>query len=128
MRWQKRTMSCVMVTSALLVLGPLTSAWAKKPPKPPADDGGTAMFAAVDMGTLGGTGSKGEEINNQGQVVGHSGNADGDGRAFLLTPEDSDGDGNPDTWFRDDEAPFGINDLMIDLGILGMNEWIDDDG
>lgn len=54
-------------------------------------------------------------INDSGQVVGYS--ADPlvrPSRAFLVTPEDSDGDDVPDTWYRDDNSD-GINDLMIEL-------------
>src|SRR5262249_23259284 len=39
-------------------------------------------------------------------------------RAFLITPEDTDGNGTPDRWFRDANAD-GKNDLMRDLGTLG---------
>jgi probable HAF family extracellular repeat protein len=38
--------------------------------------------------------------------------------AFLITPEDADGDGAPDSWYRDNNAD-GKNDLMQDLGTLG---------
>ena len=37
--------------------------------------------------------------------------------AFLLTPEDTGGDGVPDVWNRDNNAD-GKNDLMIALGHL----------
>ncbi len=53
-----------------------------------------------------------------GQVVGRADTPAGTGHAFLVTPEDSDGDGQADRWFRDDDVN-GINDLMLDLGTLG---------
>ncbi len=37
------------------------------------------------------------------------------GRGFIVTPEDTNGDGVPDRWHRDSDGN-GINDLMIDLG------------
>ncbi len=74
----------------------------------------------VDLGTLGGLQCEALSINDSGQVVGWSRLADWEysGRGFLVAPEDSDNDGDPDTWFRDDDGN-GINDLMIDLGTLG---------
>src|SRR5262249_59139078 len=47
--------------------------------------------------------------------------------AFLLTPEDTNGDGTPDLWYRGSNAD-GANDLMRDLGSLsssGANSPID---
>ena len=40
---------------------------------------------------------------------------DGHVHAFLLTPEDTDGNGAPDRWFRDGNSDRK-NDLMLDLG------------
>ena len=59
-------------------------------------------------------------INDSGQVVGFSSLAGSTVayRAFLLTPEDTDGNGTPDRWFRDSNAD-GANDLMRNLGTLG---------
>lgn len=74
----------------------------------------------IDLGTLGGTSSAAFAINDRGQVVGQSNLRGNDYayRAFLLTPEDTDGDGVADLWFRDSNAD-GANDLMRDLGTLG---------
>lgn len=74
----------------------------------------------IDLGTLGGSVSQASGINDLGQIVGRS-NLKGQNdayRAFLLTPEDTNGDGSPDRWFRDSNAD-GANDLMRDLGTLG---------
>jgi probable HAF family extracellular repeat protein len=54
-------------------------------------------------------------INDVGQVVGYTSSGDGTNHAFLLTPEDTDGNGAPDRWFRDINSD-GKNDLMLDLG------------
>jgi probable HAF family extracellular repeat protein len=75
----------------------------------------------TDLGTLGGRYSKAFAINDAGQVVGESYLIPGVTdplHAFLITPEDSDGNGAPDRWYRDTNAD-GKNDLMQDLGTLG---------
>jgi probable HAF family extracellular repeat protein len=77
----------------------------------------------IDLGTLGGQASNSSAwgINDHGQVVGISDNpSDGSlsSRGFIVTPEDTDGNGQPDRWFRDNNND-GANDLMRDLGTLG---------
>ena len=116
--WRKRAGPGAWIVTAAVVFGvAVGSASAKKPPKPPPDDDGPA-YTLIDLGTLGGTYSKAFAINEAGQVVGNSNTADGETYPFLVTPEDTDGDGTPDRWFRDDDAD-GVNDLMISLGLLG---------
>jgi probable HAF family extracellular repeat protein len=80
----------------------------------------------IDLGTLRLTGYNGRSratgINDRGQIVGSSSVAASsvypylETHAFLLTPEDTDGNGAPDRWFRDLNAD-GANDLMTDLGV-----------
>jgi len=72
--------------------------------------GGASLWhdgTLIDLG-VGGANA----INDAGQVVGRSGNA-----AFLITPEDTDGDGAPDRWYRDDNQDQ-VNDLMTVLPFL----------
>jgi probable HAF family extracellular repeat protein len=74
----------------------------------------------TSLGSLAGPGgwSIAYGISDAGQVVGMSYTSTGALRAFLVTPEDTDGNGTPDRWFRDTNAD-GKNDLMRDLGTLG---------
>src|SRR5262245_3096273 len=76
----------------------------------------------TNLGSLAGPGgwSIAYANNDVGQVVGMSYTSTGALRAFLVTPEDTDGNGTPDRWFRDTNAD-GKNDLMRDLGTLGGN-------
>lgn len=77
-------------------------------------------FEQVDLGTLGGSGSKAWDINNHGQIVGQSSTAySGWGHVFVLNPEDTNGDGVPDVWNRDDDGD-GSNDLMQELGTVDL--------
>jgi probable HAF family extracellular repeat protein len=69
----------------------------------------------TDLGSLGGGYGSAAAINDVGQIVGSSYASDGANHGFLLTPEDSDGNGVPDRWIRDSNGD-GTNDLMLDLG------------
>jgi probable HAF family extracellular repeat protein len=70
--------------------------------------------AMVDLGTLGGSASSACALNENGQVVGWAYNSEGARRAFVITPADADQNGEPDTWYLDEDAD-GLNDLMLDL-------------
>ncbi len=74
----------------------------------------------LNLGTLGGSESSALGINDVGQVVGKSSVSPTSTveHAFLLTPEDTDGNGISDRWYRDTNGD-GRNDLMRDLGTLG---------
>jgi len=104
---------CLAVT--LLLTAGLASA--KKPPKPPPEPSGPE-YTLIDLGDLGGGAGRAWAINEAGQVVGNASDTDEWQAPFLVTPEDTDGDGKPDRWFRDADAD-GVNDLMISLGRLG---------
>jgi len=82
-------------------------------------DSGSMSSTTTYLGNLGGVSSQAVSINELGQVVGSAGipGPDNHRHAFLLTPEDLDGDTVPDLWFKDVDAD-GKNDLMEDLGTL----------
>lgn len=89
-----------------------------------ADGGERAFFwqkgVMTDLGTLGGNYSRALGMNDAGQVVGQSASGTHIVRAFLVTPEDTDGNGTADRWYRDTNAD-GKNDLMRDLGTVATN-------
>lgn len=60
------------------------------------------------------------EINNLGWVM-FTDVSSWDTSAALIVPEDTDGDGAPDTWVRDDDGD-GINDLLAVLPPLNDGE------
>jgi probable HAF family extracellular repeat protein len=68
----------------------------------------------IDLGL--GEGSEAVDINDAGQIVGILRSQSGRAYAgFLITPDDTDGDGLPDVWVRDEDGD-GINDLAVELG------------
>jgi len=71
----------------------------------------------TDLGTLGGSNSSASGINDQGVVVGWALDSAGRRRAFVVHPDDTDGDGLADQWFLDEDGD-GRNDLMSDLNNL----------
>lgn len=68
----------------------------------------------IDLGTLGGTNSAANGINDLGQVAGTATTpGEADLHAFLITPQGG-------VWFHDSDLD-GRNDFMIDLGTLNGN-------
>jgi probable HAF family extracellular repeat protein len=110
------------LATTLLVTAGLVGAKGKPPKPPPEPEPPGPAYTLIHLGTLGGTFSKAYAINEAGQVVGNSNAADGKTYPFLITPEDTDDDGEPDCWFRDDDPADGVNDLMIPLELLGGND------
>jgi len=90
------------------------------------DDNGDGINDLMTyLGTLGGSDSNAPAINDSGWVAGFSTTSAGQNRGYVIIPEDTDGDGEPDRWYRDEEdrhgnpVPDGINDLMTILDTLG---------
>jgi len=81
-----------------------------------ADDGVACNPQMEDLGTLGGNESTAHAINASGQVAGRARDTDGDDRAFRITPQDVDKDGDLD-WFED-AGDGKTNKLMRNLGVL----------
>lgn len=83
------------------------------------NDGGgggpTSGYLIQNLGSLGGSETFPYALNDAGAVVGESWTAVPEAHGYVLFPEDPDGNGSPDLWFRDDNGD-GANDLMIDLG------------
>ena len=110
MSWNKQTkrsLTVLLTATMVLASGLVLNAGGKKPPPPPPEP---ARYTPIELGC------SANGINDVGQVAGQIFNADGKGRACLLTPRDSDGDSVPDTWFEDDGD--GGNALVEILGIL----------
>jgi probable HAF family extracellular repeat protein len=108
---RKTRWNVVIVLTCLMLIGFVSTGRAKGKPV-------EARYEVVDLGSLGGGSCYAGDIIDSGQVVGLSKTTSGESLAFLLTPEDVDGDGTPDLWNRDDNGD-GANDLMVPLGTLG---------
>jgi probable HAF family extracellular repeat protein len=65
---------------------------------------------------LGGSDGDAYAINNAGQVVGRSATRAGNQHAFIVVPQNTNGDGKPDLW-NPTGTPLGLNPLMTDLGV-----------
>ena len=77
-----------LTLTALLVVAFLSAnfAWAVKPPKdPPPEPEPLPAYSYTSLGTLGGSFSVAEGMNELGDVVGHSRTAENRQRAFLWT-------------------------------------------
>jgi hypothetical protein len=87
-------------------------------------DGNNDLMIDLEGTSPGGGSNDYLRINELGQIAGVS-NFGADG--FVILPEDTDGDGVPDTWFKDDDDD-GSNDLQIYLGSNSQAHDISDGG
>jgi probable HAF family extracellular repeat protein len=115
----RRTLALLGVVAATGLICAAVTLGAKKPPAPsPPPPEPTVAYWVTFLGTFpGDTGSRVTDLNNHGVVVGRSYSADLGYRAFVVMPEDTDGDGLPDLWYRDTDGDGG-NDLMVALNDL----------
>jgi hypothetical protein len=87
-------------------------------------DGSNDLMIDLEGTSPGGSPNSPLRINELGQIVGWSNFG---GNSFVILPEDTDGDSQPDVWFTDTDGD-GVNDLQIDLGSGSMAEDISDGG
>jgi hypothetical protein len=87
------------------------------------DDGSNDLMIDLEGTIMGGCIGCPLRINDAGLIAGESNFLDG----FVLLPEDSNGDGEPDVWFRDHDGD-GVNDLQIGLAGEGHANDISDSG
>jgi hypothetical protein len=74
-------------------------------------DGNNDLMIDLEGTIRGGCGNCPLKVNELGQIAGKSNFMGG----FVILPEDTDGDGDADMWFRDADGD-GVNDLQISLG------------
>jgi len=113
---QSTRLVLVGVTFTLLLSSAVNTAWAAKPPKPPPPPPPAASYTYLYLGGLGGSDGSAYAINSTGQVVGQSKTAAGIQHAFIVVPQDTNGDGKPDLW-NPTGTTQGLNPLMTDLGV-----------
>jgi hypothetical protein len=78
----------------------------------------SGVWTVESLGSFGGS-SAAYGVSSSGVVVGSAHDSAGaTEHAFILVPEDSDQDGVPDTWRRDDDGD-GMNDLLQSMGAGG---------
>jgi uncharacterized membrane protein len=119
--WEGRANFSALAFALAAALVPL-AAWAGKPVKPPPPP--SSAYVTVLLGGLQDSGGQivcsPADINNVGQVVGRTaipGFSSGYySQAFLINPQDVNGDGKPE-WFANADSD-GQNDLIIPLGTL----------
>ena len=121
----KRTLAPLGVVAATGLVCAAVALGGKKPaPPPPPPPQPTISYSITFLGTAG----QAMDLNNLGEVVGCA-NADPlVPQAFVVVPEDTDGDGLPDLWYRDADGDE-INVLMVLLNDLidpnsGRDLWI----
>jgi probable HAF family extracellular repeat protein len=113
----RRASATLVLASAaftLLLTSTVNPAWAAKPPKPPPPPP-AYTHAYIHLGGLGGNYGYAAVVNNAGQVIGASASDAGMTHAFIIVPDDPNGDGKPE-WFAAGGLP-NQNALMRDLGM-----------
>jgi probable HAF family extracellular repeat protein len=115
-RHWKRTLALLGVVAATGLVCAAVALGGKRPPQPPTPPQPTVRHEIHFLGRLpGDAGSYALDVNDDGVVLGHSWYPDLGWRPWVIVPEDTDGDGIPDLWYRDTEpdGADGVNDLMV---------------
>jgi probable HAF family extracellular repeat protein len=89
------------------------------------DDPPPTQYTVADLGTLGGTESAAYGINNNGQVVGYSLNANQKRRAFIYSNGTMTGIGTIGATPNATSIAYDINDVGKVVGISGINTYDD---
>jgi len=104
-RWLGLALACGTLTYA-------ATTQAGKPSKPPPEPTPSYTLTLLERGPW----YVGCAVNNSGLVVGQSCRPpEYPEHPFIVVPEDTNGNGLPDQWFRDNDGD-GLNDLLLELG------------